>query len=66
MDYIKVSHKELYVLTIIINLIAVKYGRKAHIINTIGKLHDYIGTTINFSEELKCYFIGLLGRYPLL
>ena len=56
-DDIKTSHRYPKVVTTIIDLISSFYGRESPLIITRGKVHEYLGMTIDFSEKGKGKFI---------
>ena len=52
-DDLKISHKDPKVVTRIINKLKKKYGKVNPLTVTRGKLHDYLGMTLDFRKERK-------------
>jgi hypothetical protein len=52
-DDLKISHVNAEVNTDIINLIKDEFGKEAPLTITRGKIHDYLGMTLDYSEEGK-------------
>jgi hypothetical protein len=52
-DDLKISHVDSGVVTNIIELIDGEFGKEAPITVTRGKVHDYLGMTLDYSEEGK-------------
>jgi hypothetical protein len=52
-DYLKISHVSEEVNTSIIKIINVEFGKEAPITITRGKVHDYLGMTLDYSEKGK-------------
>jgi hypothetical protein len=69
-DDLKLSHVKQEVLENIAEKINDKYGQQTPIVIHRGKVHDYLGMTINFSEEGKVKFMmfdyveGILEEVP--
>ena len=53
---IKTSHRYPKVVTTITDIISSVYGRESPWIVTRGKVHEYLGMTIDFSEKGKVKF----------
>jgi hypothetical protein len=54
---IKVSHLDPKVVNMVLNLFEERYGKEALLtVTTRGKVHEYLGMTINFSEKGKAKF----------
>ena len=53
MDDLKISHEDPAVVTDIIWRLNDKYGKITPMVSTRGKVHDYLGTTIDFSDDGK-------------
>ena len=49
----KISHKDSAVVNKVIVSLSDKYGKVGEMIARRGKIHDYLGTTLDFSEEGK-------------
>jgi hypothetical protein len=70
-DDLKVSHVEQAVLEDIASRIDKKYGQQTPIVVHRGKIHDYLGMTIDYSEEGKVKFMmpdyvdGILDEAPM-
>ena len=50
-DDLKISHVDPMVVGSIINLLNERYGKEAPLTVTRGKIHDYLGMTIDFSKK---------------
>ena len=55
-DDLKISHKDPAVVTSILNDLNKEYGKISPLTVTRGKIHDYVGMTIDFSEAGKVKF----------
>jgi Reverse transcriptase (RNA-dependent DNA polymerase) len=55
-DDLKISHESADVVTNIINLLEKEFGKEAPLTQTRGKVHEYLGMTIDFSEDGKVKF----------
>jgi hypothetical protein len=55
-DDLKISHVDPKVVTSIIDMLEAEFGREAPLTKTRGKIHEYLGMTINFSEDGKVKF----------
>lgn len=70
-DDLKVSHVEQAVLEDIASWIDRKYGQQTPIVVHRGKIHDYLGMTIDYSEDGKVKFMmadyvdGILDEAPV-
>jgi hypothetical protein len=70
-DDLKLSHVKQEVLETIANKINKKYGQQTPIVIHRGKVHDYLGMTIDYSEEGKVKFTmpdfvdGILEEAPM-
>jgi hypothetical protein len=69
-DDIKVSHVNCKVVTNVLNLFKAEYGKEAPLMITRGEIHEYLGMTINYSEDGKVknsmvpYMKGMLAKLP--
>jgi hypothetical protein len=69
-DDLKLSHVEQQVLEDIAEKLNAKYGEKAPLVVHRGKIHDYLGMTIDYSEDGKVKFMmpdyveGILDEAP--
>ena len=70
MDDIKISHCDAKIVESIVGLLDKEYGKEAPLVITWGKVHEYLGMTIDFSEEGKAklymqdYVKALLTEAP--
>jgi hypothetical protein len=70
-DDIKVSYSDPNVADTVLNLFEGQYGKEAPLTVTRGKVHKYLGMTINFSEEGKAkftmfrYITNMLANLPM-
>ena len=70
MDDLKLSHVKQQVLEDIANKLNAKYGQQTPLIIHRGKIHDYLGMTIDYSEDGKVKFMmfdymeGILDEVP--
>ena len=53
MDDLKISHEDPAVVTDIIRRLNNKYGKITPMVSTCGKIHKYLGMTIDFSDTSK-------------
>ena len=53
MDNLKISHVDPKVVTDIIDKLQQNFGKEAPLTVTRGKIHDYLGMKIDYSEEGK-------------
>jgi hypothetical protein len=69
-DDVKISHVSPAVVTDIINKISERFGKDVPLTITRGKVHEYLGMTIDFSQEGKVvfrmdnYVDGIIGEVP--
>jgi hypothetical protein len=69
-DNLKLSHVKQSVLNDIADKLNVKYGQETPLVMHHGKIHDYLGMTIDYSEDGKVKFImtnyvqGILDEAP--
>jgi hypothetical protein len=69
-DDLKISHIDPSVVTSIIKLLESEFGKEAPLTKTRGKVHEYLGMTIDFSLPEKVKFImldymkGMLDELP--
>jgi hypothetical protein len=69
-DDLKISHVESSVVDLMIKKLNNKYGKQGSLTVTRGKVHEYLGMTIDFSEEgkvrfyMKDYVENLLKETP--
>jgi Reverse transcriptase (RNA-dependent DNA polymerase) len=69
-DDLKLSHVEQQVVKDIAEKLNTKYGEKAPLLVHRGKIHDYLGMTIDYSEDGKVKFMmpdyveGILDEAP--
>jgi hypothetical protein len=70
-DDIKVSHMEYKVVTHVLDLFDKEYGKEAPLVVTRGKIHEYLGMTIDYSVKGKVtiimdpYIQGMLDDLPI-
>ncbi|KAI2491042.1 Reverse transcriptase (RNA-dependent DNA polymerase) [Fragilaria crotonensis] len=70
-DDLKISHKDPNVVTDIITMLESEFGNEAPLTITRGKVHDYLGMTIDFSIDGKVMFTmidyikGMLEELPV-
>ena len=57
-DDLKISHIDGKVNQQILDILQKKYGKEAPIPSTMGKIHDYLGMTIDYSMPGKVVFHG--------
>ena len=55
-DDLKISHVDPEVVTEMIDLLEEEFGKEAPLTKTRGKVHEYLGMTIDFSEDGKVKF----------
>jgi hypothetical protein len=55
-DDLKISHVDANVVTDVINLLESEFGKEAPLTKTRGKVHDYLGMTIDYSIPGKVKF----------
>jgi hypothetical protein len=55
-DDLKISHVNSDVVTSIIDLLDAEFGKEAPLTKMRGKIHDYLGMTIDFSDDGKVKF----------
>ena len=48
-DNLKISHIDLEVVDDILNKLDKRYGKEAPMVTTRGKIHDYLGMTLNYN-----------------
>jgi hypothetical protein len=69
-DDLKISHVDSEVVDAILEQLNTKYGKEAPLTVTRGKVHDYLGLTLDFTEDGKVvvrmedYIEGLLDDAP--
>ena len=69
-DDLKISHVEASVVTDIIKLLELEFGKEAPLTVTSGKVHKYLGMTIDYSDKGKVkftmidYIKGMLDELP--
>ena len=69
-DDLKISHVDPEVVTSIIDIIEAEFGKEAPLTKTRGKVHEYLGMTIDYSTEGKVrfsmidYVEGMLEELP--
>ena len=75
-DDLKISHEDPKVVTTILGLINARYGqeivggKRAPLTITRGKIHDYLGMTLDFTEDgivkidMREYIEKVLGEMP--
>ena len=69
-DDLKISHVDAAVNTKVIELINKEFGKEAPLTINRGKIHDYLGMTLNFTEEGKVkikmldYVANMLAEAP--
>ena len=56
MDDLKISHEDSAVVDEVITSLGDDYGKMGEMMVKRGKIHEYLGMTLDFSEESK--FIG--------
>ena len=56
MDDLKISHVDGNVNQEILDILQREYGKEALIPHTTGKIHDYLGMTIDYSNVGKVVF----------
>jgi hypothetical protein len=67
---IKVSHEDPNVVTAVLKLFEERYGKEAPLTITRGKIHDYLGMTLDYSEKGKVkvlminYIKNMLAELP--
>jgi Reverse transcriptase (RNA-dependent DNA polymerase) len=55
-DDLKISHKNADVVTQVIELLETEFGKEAPLTKMRGKVHEYLGMTIDYSEKGKVKF----------
>ena len=55
-DDLKASHRDPEVLKEFVNQLREEFGKEHHLSENIGKLHDYLGITIDYSLKGKVVF----------
>jgi hypothetical protein len=55
-DDLKISHVDAEIVTIIIDMLEKEFGKEAPLTKTRGKIHEYLGMTIDFTESRKVRF----------
>ena len=55
-DDLKISHYDKEVVTSVIEMIEAEFGKEAPLTKTRGRIHEYLGMTIDFSSEGKVKF----------
>ena len=55
MDDIKISHVDSEVVDDILNKLDERYGKEAPVVTTRGKIHDYLGMTLDYNIDGKVY-----------
>ena len=55
-DDLKISHESTDVVTDMIDLLEMEFGNEAPLTKTRGKVHEYLGMTIDYSEKGKVKF----------
>jgi hypothetical protein len=55
-DDLKISHESADVVTQVIELLEMEFGKEAPLTKTRGKVHEYLGMTIDYSEKGKIKF----------
>jgi Reverse transcriptase (RNA-dependent DNA polymerase) len=69
-DDLKISHVDPQVVTDIINLVKKEFAKEAPLTETRGKIHDYLGMTLDFSSpgeakiRMDDYIQGVLNECP--
>jgi hypothetical protein len=69
-DDLKVSHADPEVVTEIIDMVEREFGKEAPLTKTRGKVHEYLGMTIDYSINGKVefsmidYVQGMLDKLP--
>jgi Reverse transcriptase (RNA-dependent DNA polymerase) len=69
-DDLKISHKDEKVVSDVIKQLQGEFGKEAPLTVNRGKIHDYLGMTLDFSEEGKLkvlmvdYIKGMLDELP--
>jgi hypothetical protein len=69
-DNLKISHVDPDVVSGIIELLSKEFGKEAPLTVTCGKIHDYLGMTIDYSEDGKSkssmqdYILSMLNKLP--
>ena len=69
-DDLKISHVDAAVNTEVIELINKEFGKEAPLTINRGKIHDYLGMTLDFTEEGKVkikmldYVANMLAEAP--
>ena len=70
MDDLKISHKDLTVVNEVTTSLGAEYCKVGDMTARRGKKHDYLETTLDFSEDCKCivdmkeYLGEILSRLP--
>ena len=55
-DHLKISHYNPEIVTSVIDMIEAEFGKEAPLTKTRGKVHEYLGTSIDFLTEGKVRF----------
>ncbi|VEU34053.1 unnamed protein product [Pseudo-nitzschia multistriata] len=55
-DDLKISHADSTVVSMVIQQLNEQFGKESPLTETRGKIHDYVGMTIDYSEEGKVKF----------
>ena len=69
-DDLKISHVDPEVVTGVIDMVEAEFGKEASLTKTRGKVHEYLGMTIDFSVDKKVrfsmidYVQGILDELP--
>jgi hypothetical protein len=56
-DDLKISHVDPEAVEGVLDLLNERYGKRSPLVTTRGKVHDYLGMTLDFSEDLKVKII---------
>ena len=71
MDDIKISHVDSEVVYEILNKLDERYGKEALMVTTRGKIHDYLGMTLDYSIDGKVqinmfeYIAKIIEEFPM-
>jgi len=63
-DDLKISHIDQAVVSSIVQLIEGEFGKEAPLTVTCGKVHDYLGMTLDFTVPMIDYIKNMLGELP--
>jgi hypothetical protein len=55
-DDLKISHEDAEIVTEVIDLLEKEFGKEAPLTKTRGKVHEYLGMTIDYTEQGKVKF----------